>query len=153
MMTRRGLLALPAALAACAAPPPPPPPPPVLELTIAAGADQNPDQSGHPAPVAVRLYQLAATGRFERADVFALTEREAQTLAEQSLGSEELILRPGETRTVTRELKPGVQFLGVAVLFRDIDRATWRAASPVAPHGPTRLTLKTAGNTATLAAS
>jgi len=147
MMTRRGLLALPAALAACAAPPPPPPPPPVLELTIAAGADQNPDQSGHPAPVAVRLYQLAATGRFERADVFALTEREAQTLAEQSLGSEELILRPGETRTVTRELKPGVQFLGVAVLFRhrpgDVARgkpggAAWADAPDVENGGEHR---------------
>jgi len=151
MISRRSLLALPAALAACAAPPPPPPPPPVLDLTIAAGADQNPDPSGHPTPVAVRLYMLAGTGRFERADVFALTEREAQTLGDQSLGSEEVIVRPGETRNIHRELKPGVQFLGVGVLFRDIDRARWRAVSPLAPHGPTRLMLKTSGVTATLA--
>jgi len=155
MITRRTLFAVPAALAACAGPPPPPPPPPppVLDLTVAAGPDQNPDPSGRPAPVAVRLYQLAATGRFERADVFALTEKEAQTLGEQSLGSEEFILRPGETRAVKRELKPGTQFVGVAVLFRDIDRARWRAVSSVAPHGVTRLTLKTAGLTTTLAAS
>jgi type VI secretion system protein VasD len=149
MMSRRLFLAVPAALAACGAPPPPPPP--VLDLTISAGADQNPDPAGHPAPVAVRLYQLVGTGRFERADVFALTEREAQTLGDQSLGSEEVILRPGETRTIHRELKPGVQALGVAVLFRDIDRARWRAVSPVAPHGPTRLTLTISGITATLA--
>ena len=152
MIRRRALLAVPAALAACAAPPPPPPPPPpVLDLTIMGGPDQNAGPAGGPAPVAVRLYQLAGTGRFERADVFALTEREAATLADQSLGSEEIIVRPGETLNVKRELKPGVQFLGVAVLFRDIDRARWRAFAPVAPHGPTRLTLKIAGVAATLA--
>jgi type VI secretion system protein VasD len=150
MMSRRLFLAVPAALAACAAPPPPPPPP-VLDLTIAAGPDQNPGPGGHPTSVAVRLYQLAGTGRFERADVFALTEREAQTLGDQSLGSEEIILKPGENRKVNRELKPGVQALGVAVLFRDIDRAHWRAVSPVAPHGPTRLNLTITGVTATLA--
>lgn len=151
MISRRLFLAMPAALAACAAPPPPPPPPPVLDLTLAAGPDQNPDPAGHPTSVAVRLYQLAGTGRFERADVFALTEREAQTLGDQSLGSEEIILKPGETQKVNRELKPGVQALGVAVLFRDIDRAHWRAITPVAPHGPTHLNLKITGVTATLA--
>jgi type VI secretion system protein VasD len=149
MISRRLFLAAPAALAACAAPPPPPPP--VLDLTINAGADQNTDPAGHPTSVAIRLYQLAGTGRFERADVFALTEREAQTLGDQSLGSEEVIVRPGETQKINRELKPGVQALGVAVLFRDIDRARWRAVSPVAPHGPTRLNLKITGVTATLA--
>ncbi len=150
MISRRAVLALPAALAACATPPPPPPPP-VLDLTIIGGPDQNPDHAGRPAPVAVRLYQLAATGKFESADVFALKDKEAQTLGDQSLGSEQIIVRPGETKAVKRELKPGVQFLGVAVLFRDIDRAHWRVVNPVAPHGPTRLTLKIHGVTATLA--
>lgn len=150
MISRRAVLALPAALAACAAPPPPPPPP-VLDLTILGGSDQNPDRSGRAAPVAVRLYQLAAPGRFESADVYALSEKEAQTLGEQSLGSEQVIVRPGQTVPVHRELKPGVQFLGVAVLFRDIDRAHWRALAPLKPHGPTKLTLKISGVNATLA--
>ena len=43
-------------------PPPPPPPPPVLELTVSGSADQNPGADGTPRPVAVHLYQLAATG-------------------------------------------------------------------------------------------
>lgn len=150
MISRRAVLALPAAIAACAAPPPPPPPP-VLDLSIIGGSDQNPGPSGQPAPVVVRLYQLAGTGRFESADVFAIANREAATLGDQSLGSEQIFLRPGQTQTIHRELKPGVQFLGVAVMFRDIDRARWRAVAPVAPHGPTRLVLKVNGLTATLA--
>ena len=59
--------------------------------------------------------------------------------------------RPGETRTVTRELKKGVQFVGIAVLLRDIDQAHWRAVSSVAANGRSKLTLKINGLTATLA--
>lgn len=148
-LSRRPLLILPAALLArCAAPPPPPA---TLELTIKGGADQNPDASGHAAPVAVHLYELAAAGRFAGADVFALTERERATLGDDDLGAETVVVAPGETRQVTRELKKGVQMLGVAVLFRDIDRARWRQSSPVAASGPTRLVLAISGLTATLA--
>jgi type VI secretion system protein VasD len=147
MMTRRALLGIIAVLAThCSSPPPPA----VLTLNVIGGADQNPDPSGKPAPVAVRLFQLNDPAKFERSDVFALTEREQQALGSESQGSEEFVLRPGETRMVTRELKKGVQFLGIAVLFRDIDQSRWRAVSQVAASGPSKLTLKISGLTATL---
>ena len=149
MITRRALMALITVVAAVGAAPPPPPA--VLTLTIAAGPDQNPDPSGRPAPVAIRLFELNGTAKFERADVFALTEHEQQTLGEEGQGSEEFVLRPGETRTVTRELKKGVQFVGIAVLFRDIDRSRWRVAAPVGVSGPTKLMLRVNGLNATLA--
>jgi type VI secretion system protein VasD len=126
------------AMASCSASQPPPP---ALNLAIMAGADQNPSSSGQPSPVAVRLFFLTATAKFERADVFALTEREPATLGEDSAGSEEFLLRPDETRNIQREPKKGVQFLGVAVLFRDIDHSTWRALAPIAASGPTKLLL------------
>jgi type VI secretion system protein VasD len=116
-------------------------PPAVLTLTIVGGADQNPDVSGKAAPVAVRVYQLSETARFERGDVFALTEHEQQALGQDDAGSQEFVLSPGETQTKTFELKPGVQAVGVITLYRDIDNAQWRADAPVATSGPTRLTL------------
>lgn len=131
--------------------PPPPPQPPVLDLTATGGADQNPGGSGGAAPVQVQLYQLADTGAFERADVFALADRARATLGDALLGSETFALAPGETRKITRDLKPDTRFIGMAVLFRDIDRAVWRATAPAAPHGPTRLALATKGLTMTLA--
>jgi type VI secretion system protein VasD len=147
MITRRALLGIVAVLATrCSSPPPPA----VLTLNVIGGADQNPGTSGLPAPVAVRVFQLNDPAKFERTDVFALTEREQQTLGSESQGSEEFVLRPGESRTVTRELKKGVQFVGIAVLFRDIDQAHWRAVSPVAASGPSKLTLKINGLMATL---
>jgi type VI secretion system protein VasD len=136
------------ALARCAAPPPPPA---VLTLTVAAGADQNPNPSGQPAAVKLFLFQLSATGKFESADVFALVERAQATLGQDMAAVEDISVAPGETRTLERQLKHDVQFLGVVALFRDIDRAKWRAIAPVAVSGPTKLTLKTAGTTVTLA--
>jgi type VI secretion system protein VasD len=129
----------------------PTPPPAVLTLTIIGGPDQNPDPTGHPAPVAIRLFELNGAAKFERADVFALTEHEQQALGDEGQGSEEFVLRPGETRTITLELKKGVQFIGVAVLFRDIDRSNWRAIKQVGVRGPTRLGLRISGLNVTLA--
>lgn len=141
LLLRRALLLLLlplVLLAGCASGPPPPQ---VLTLTIKAGADQNPDPSGEGAPVAVRLYQLGAAGAFKAADVFALIDQEKVSLGADDLGSEQLLITPGTTQVVTRTLEPGTRFLGVAVLFREIDHATWRQLVPVAPSGPTQFTL------------
>lgn len=140
MTPRRSLLLLPAALlvARCG---PAPKPPAVLTLAITGGADQNPDASGKPAPVAVRIYQLTATGKFERSDWTSLTEREQATLGADDAGSQEVVVSPGQSLTQTINLKNGVQAVGVVVLFRDIDHAKWRAVAPVASSGPTRLAL------------
>jgi type VI secretion system protein VasD len=137
---------LPALLPGCAGPPPPA----TLDLMIRAGADQNPDARGKPAAVAVHMMQLAATAKFERADVFALIEREKAALGTDLLASEEFVVAPGEQRTIKRQLKSGVQFIGVVVLFRDIDRARWRGLAPVATSGPSQLALGTRGVVASL---
>ena len=141
MIPRRAIFLLLPALALLRCGPPPPKPPPVLTITLVGSADQNPDQSGTAKPVAVRIYQLTATAKFERADVFALTEHEQATLGQDDAGSQEFLLSPGETQTKTFELKPGVNAIGVAVMYRDIDNAQWRADAPAADSGPTKLLL------------
>jgi type VI secretion system protein VasD len=130
-----------------------PPPPPVVDLTIRANSDINPDRMGTPVSVAVRFYSLTARGKFESADVYSLMQREAQTLGTESVGSEEVVVRPGETRKVTLMPKPGVRFVGIAVMFRDIDRAQWRMVAPIAESGLTRLTISISGTRAALVPS
>lgn len=46
--------------------------------------------------------------------------------------------------------KPGVRFIGVAVLFRDIDRSQWRMVAPIAESGLSKLVVSLSGNKATL---
>ena len=147
---RRSLLLLPAALllARCA---PAPKPPPVLTLTMVGSADQNPDPSGNAAPVAVKIYQLSATAKFESSDWTSLTQNEAATLgADEAAPSQQFVVGPGDTQTKTFQLKPGVQNIGIIVLYRDIDHAQWRAMAPAADSGPTKLTLNIAKSAATL---
>src|SRR5262245_40000275 len=146
MIGRRSLLLTPAAtvLASCG-----PPPPPVVELNVKAGPDLN-SQAGTPLAVAVRLYALNARAKFTAADAFALMERDRATLGDEGARSDEFVIRPGETRKVTLTPKPDVRFLGVMVLFQDIDRAPWRAIAPIAASGTTRLALSIGSNKAVL---
>lgn len=148
MIARRLLLVGPALLsvAGCGGPPAPA----VVDLTIKASSDVNPNPAGTPVSVAVRLYSLMGRGRFMSADSYALMDREKATLGDESAGSEEIVLRPGETRKMTLAPKPLVRYLGVAVLFREIDRAQWRAIAPVAASGLTRLALTISHNKAVL---
>jgi type VI secretion system VasD/TssJ family lipoprotein len=65
---------------------------------------------------------------------------EAKVLgAEEATSSMEFLIAPGEKKKVTVDLKPMVSAIGVAVLYRDIDHAQWRATQPANAHGPTDL--------------
>ena len=123
---------------------------PSLRLTFLGGTDQNPDAIGNAAPVAVHIFHLAGADRFNRADVFSLIERESTTLTSDVLRSEEFVLAPGETREVQQPLTRNVRYIGIIVLFRDIDQATWRVMSPVDNGVSSALVLKTRSNIATL---
>jgi type VI secretion system protein VasD len=148
MITRRALLGIIAVLATrCSSPPPPA----VLTLTAIGSADQNPNPKGEPSPVEVRLFQLKSPAKFERSDYAALIDNERNTLGSEGKSAEAFVLHLGETRTVTLDLDKGVRFIGAAVLFSKIDETPkWRAVSPVAESGPSKLTLKINGLTATI---
>ena len=109
---------------------------------MVGSADQNPDPGGNAAPLAVKVYQLAATAKFCSSDWTALTEQEQQTLGlEEAAPSQQFVVAPGETQTQTITLKMGVTNIGIVALYRDIDHAQWRATAPAADSGPTKLTL------------
>lgn len=149
-ITRRAVLALPLLAAGCAGGPPPPA---TVTLEVQGGADQNPDPTGRPSPVALQVFFLTGTARFERADVFALTERERDTLGQDSAGSEQFVIGPGERRTITREVRQGVQAIGIVALYRDVDSgARWRAVQAIATSGATTINVRLARNAVTATA-
>jgi type VI secretion system protein VasD len=130
-------LALAVGLGACGSKPPPPT---VVELTVKAGPGINPDADGRASPVILRVYQLAATGSFDKSDFFQLYDKEAATLGADLAGSDQLALTPGTSKTVTIELKPQAKFIGIIAAFRGIDRAAWRVGAPVPLNKTTKLT-------------
>lgn len=125
-----GALAAVAGLVACGSKPPPPAPPKppaVLRIQLEAGARLNPDTRARPSPVVVRVYELKAAAQFTSADFLSLQERDQATLGADVVAREELVLRPGESKLISRTLAPETRFVGVVAAFRDLERARWRA--------------------------
>lgn len=111
-------------LVACASKPPKPVP---ARAQIIVSADANPDTSGRPSPVVLRVFQLRNDGEFATADFFALYDKEKETLGASFISREEYVLAPGETRNLQLELNGEARFLGAIAAFRDIRSARWRA--------------------------
>ena len=146
MSSRRSLLAAFAAatIGGCGGGPPDPA---VVDLTVSASPDVNGARS-----VAVRVYGLGATGRFTSATAYTLIDRDT-VLGDEGTRLEEIVVRPGESRKITLMPKPNVRYIGVVVLFQDIDRAQWRGMAPIAASGVTPLKLVLGGNAAQLVAA
>ena len=67
-MAGLGMLLALAFAAGCSSPPPPPKPVVTpIAMTLAAGADANPDARGRASPLTVRVYALKTSGAFEAA--------------------------------------------------------------------------------------
>ncbi|WP_372623343.1 type VI secretion system lipoprotein TssJ [Falsiroseomonas sp.] len=133
-MRRRALLLSPGLAAALAVGCGGPPPPTQVALQLRAGADVNPDAAGAPKPIRVRILQLAGTSAFSQADYFAIDSDAAKALGADLLGSEEVVVSPGETVPVQFEAKPGTRFVGIVGSYFAYDRAGWRAWAPVRPN-------------------
>jgi type VI secretion system protein VasD len=137
-MPRILLFTLALLLGACASDPPPPPPT-LVELTLMASDQLNPTPLGSAAPLRVKLYQLKGTATFDRADFFALFDKASATLGAELVEEEELLVRPGETLALQREMDSTAGYLGVVAGFRDLDRAVWRRAVAVVPQQTSRM--------------
>jgi type VI secretion system protein VasD len=100
-----------------------------LRTRLTASTDLNPDGSGRPSPVVVRVFELRTESEFNGAEFFALYEREKQALSATLVGSQELVLQPGETRQLYLTVPRETRYVGVVAAYRDIRGARWRAVA------------------------
>jgi type VI secretion system protein VasD len=107
-----------------------PPKPSKTRVALSASADTNPDGSGKPSPVVVRVYQLKGDTAFAAADFFALYDDEMKVLGPELIGRDEFILTPAEKRTVEMSVSGAARFIGIVAAFRDIRNAQWRVVVP-----------------------
>jgi type VI secretion system protein VasD len=114
----------------------PPPKPVEAHLIIAAGAESNPDASGRPSPIVVRVYQLKGDAAFTGADFFGLFDDEQKALGAEFISRTEVVLAPSEQRTVDVAVSGDTRFLAAIAAFRDIRNAEWRAVVPTWREGP-----------------
>ncbi len=97
-----------------------------LRTWLSASKDVNPDASGRPSPVVVKVFELRTDTEFKGAEFFALYEREKETLAATLLASQEYVLQPGETRDLQMQFPRDARYVGVVAAYRDLRVATWR---------------------------
>ena len=119
-----GVIAIALLLSACAAKPPEDV---SIKGTLEAVESVNPDGTGRPSPLLVKVFQLSAVDKFEAADYFALSDAAEATLGADLLGVESVLLAPGDRKPYEGEFDPQTRFIGVIAGFRDIHQAKWRA--------------------------
>jgi type VI secretion system protein VasD len=139
--TRLAVLPLLALLGACASHHPPT----NISINVSTATDVNPDSTGRPSPIVTRIYELGGTDRFSKADIFQLLDHDKDGLGSEMLDSQEMVLQPGEARTVKLPVKDGAKYLGVTAAYRDVDHADWRTVT-VMPASEETSTLVTVGH-------
>jgi type VI secretion system protein VasD len=112
------------ALAACAAKPAKPV---ATKAVLSAAADVNPDSTGRPSPIVVRIYQLRGDTEFNNADFFALFEKDKETLGASLIGRDEKTLFPGQQLEIDLPLSAEARFVGAVAAYRDLGVSRWRA--------------------------
>lgn len=113
-----------------------------LDLTLTASDQLNPDIDGRPSPIVVRLMELKNPVAFENADFFSLYERGKESLSPDLVASEELELRPGETRQLKLSVNDGSRYVGVLAAYRDLPETRWRYVVMVTPVQHTHADLR-----------
>ena len=121
-------VALLALLSACGGAPPKPDP---LGIQISATADVNPDMEGRPSPVILHIMELNSTEQFNRLDYMGLTQPSGGALGTDLLGKTQVVLQPGESKSMPMDLNPQTTAIGLVAGYRDIDNAAWRKTVPV----------------------
>ena len=106
-------------------------PPTTVHLTLRAGPDLNPDETGLPNPVQTHVYLLRASEAFSNTDYFQLADHERSVLGADLLAQDNEVVRPGQSRELALPVPPETKVVAVAASFRNIDQGTWRVVTPL----------------------
>ncbi len=104
---------------------------PRIDLAVASQANINPDHTGRPSPVIVKVYEMRSDLAFSQSDFHPLFESPVQVLGAELLAADEMVLVPGEARRITYDPVSEARFLGVLAGFRQMERAKWKIVTPV----------------------
>jgi type VI secretion system protein VasD len=100
--------------------------PATLDVGLTAATRVNPDEKGESLPTLVRVFQLTVPTKLEGATLESLYRDEKQTLGEQLLQVDELLLAPGESAHKTLARSKDARYVAVVGVFRRPAGLTWR---------------------------
>ena len=113
--------------------------PTVLDASVTATQDVNPDPAGRPSPIVVRFYALKSLKSFDTAAFFDIYEKAPETFGADLVSWGEVDLTPGASKALNVTLSPETRHVGFVAAFRSIDQATWRGSVDIPPNQTTRV--------------
>ena len=110
-----------------------------MRLVLHARSDLNPDHTGRPSPLIVRIYELRTPTLFERADFIDLFERDEEILGVDLIARHEVRrLTPGDNRVEDLVLSDEARYVAVFAEFTRYQDASHGLMVPVDLHGSAR---------------
>lgn len=112
---------------ACSAQKESPPEERVIEMTLTAGMNSNPDRDERAAPVEVFIYALTEQDNFNGSDYFTLLAGNNPALATEIKMRKQVILKPQGEKKLDFTIDREVNFLAIVAAYRNINVAQWSA--------------------------
>jgi type VI secretion system protein VasD len=97
-------------------------------LTSDGGNQLNPDASGKPLSVVLRVYQLTSLERFASVDADSLWDDPQKALGNTLIENREITLLPGMGQVDKWPLNKAAGYVGVAAFFRTDENSRWKVA-------------------------
>lgn len=102
-----------------------------IEVNVNVAKTINPDLTGRPSPVVMRIYGLKSLGKFQSGDFYKLTTNYESFLGADLISSEQFYLHPGQNKIIKQTVVPETKYIAATVAFRDLNQAVWRASAPI----------------------
>lgn len=104
-------------------------------VRIAIDDRVNPDSRDRPAPILIGIYELKSADAFGLASFAALQDRAKETLRDDLVSLEQMVLVPGERRVIKRRGNDMVHAVGFVAGYRQLEQSVWRSSVELrAPH-------------------
>lgn len=115
---------------------------PRVTMEVASQPNVNPDSSGRPSPLIVKMYEMRSDMAFRQGEFQLLFMEPMKVLGSDLVAMDELTFVPGEARTVEYVPMPETRYVGVLAGFRQMERARWRTVVPVNPEKSNKIRLE-----------
>ena len=105
----------------------------IINVTLTADGDINPNISGEAAPLRIMLFSLTDTEFFTESNYFDFTGRRQGSLQNGITKLYDGVLTPGETRKLSLHITEQVAAIGVIGGYREIEHARWKSSVKLSP--------------------
>ncbi|MDS0794251.1 type VI secretion system lipoprotein TssJ [Burkholderia pseudomultivorans] len=92
-----------------------------LNVDVSASASINSDESGRPAPVVVRIYQLRDRKAFDSASLADLLTNDRALLGQDLAAELSAVLNPGASASLSQRMQPRTKYVAIVALYRNAD--------------------------------